>query len=681
MRSSWRCAGIAFLGLVAACAETPPPASPAVVALVAAEPKAPAAPDLSPVEEPRGLLVVARWKSPLTAVDEALRLLGVPVSLETLLSTTEARDVATLVAPDASADLVISLDPTSTDDEPRVLLALSLPLASFDEARKVAEKEGALLAIHPGVLRLAGKHGDKAACDLAMATGDAPARLVCGGGERDLEALRGWLVRGLPRTPPATHELTASVRFKPLKDRYLPLLRTRSAALGEEARAALARQGVREPDLLAAPEIALDEGMKLLADLDGLELRSAITRGPSQVVAGGSVRFGAQTSWMTRALTDVNDKAGPAPPMFWRVPRDAYSATWGRSSDPRLFDGLRGVLHKAVAEGLARAPLSPADKEVIEAFADGAPRLSGNWVTANGFLPGAKRPAAKAHRTPAEALADARALAVSALGWTLIGVDAPAADYVTWAKQGLDVYTHGVRFVRETLTAAKGTPPKDLELLGFIPRVTTTTSPPGWPKGTVAFDVLLTYDSDVAAALLDLKTHASPRGVAPKKKAPAAKGSLTLRLAIVPEGERTWIGFAADVDGLKQRMSAVLSGAPPEGTLARREGLEGLREPGQIWGGFFSVGELLQAVVEGVEKEKPEHAAGARAALATLPNKGRTPILLVGTGTAGRAPSSTAELRVQQGSLADLAAMVSFLASPVGQKLFKTLDAAAPVGL
>ena len=298
-------------------------------------------------------------------------------------------------------------------------------------------------------------------------------------------------------------------------------------------------------------------------------------------------------------------------------------------------------------------------------------------MTAQGFLPGPRKPAATGKRTPAEALADARAFVVSALGWTLMGVDAPAAEYVAWAQQGLDVYIHGVRLVRETL-AVKGPKTKELDLLAFIPRVTTTSSPPGWPKGTVAFDLLVTYDSELAAILLDSKPATSPPGAAPKKKAPAAKGSLTLRLAIVPDGDRTWIGFSADVDGLKQRLGAVMSGAPREGTLAARDGLEGLKQPGQTWGGFFSIGELLQAVVEGVVKEKPEYGASARAALATLPNKGLTPILLVGSGTGGRAPSNAAEVRVQQGSLADVAALVSFLASPVGKELLKKLEADLP---
>ena len=621
--------------------------------------------------------MVARWKSPLRAADDALRLLGVPVSLEMMLAATEAHDMWRLVAPDATADLAVCLDPTSTDDNPKMLSALSVPLTSFDEAKKLAEKEGELVPIHPGVLRLRGKRGEKAACDLAVAVGDAPARLVCGGGERDLEALRGWLTRGLPRTAPASNELTATVRWKPIKDRYLPMLRARSAAFSDEARTALGQQGVHDPELLAAPEIALDEGLRFFDDLDRIDLRLGLGGAPSQLVLGGALRFGAQSSWLTRAITDVNDKAGPAPPMFWREPRDAYAATWGRGGDPRLYDGLRSVLRKALAEGLARAPVPQGDREVLEAFFDGAPRSAGGWVTAAGFLPGASKPATKAKRTPSETLADARAIAVSAIGWTVMGVEAPAAEYVAWAKQGLDVYTHGVRLARDSMTAVKGPRTTEPDLLGLLPRVTTTTSPPGWPKGTVAFDLLFTYDSDQAASLLDSKVTPSPPGAPPKKKAPAAKGSLTLRLAIVPDGERTWIGLSADVSGLKQRLGAVLSGAPSEGTLAARDGLEGLKQPGQTWGGFFSLGELLQAVVEGVERVKPERAAGARAALAALPNKGRTPILLIGSGTGGPAPANTAEVRVQQGSLADAAALVTFLASPAGTALLKNLDEAA----
>ncbi len=183
----------------------------------------------------------------------------------------------------------------------------------------------------------------------------------------------------------------------------------------------------------------------------------------------------------------------------------------------------------------------------------------------------------------------------------------------------------------------------------------------------------MTYDSDLVSALLPSKVAGDGHDKA-KKKTPAVKGSLTLRLAIVPDGDRTWIGFSADPEDLKKRMNAVMPGAPDAGTLAARDGLTGLAHDGQTWGGFFSVGDLLEQAVAAVEKEKPEHAREARAAFEALPNKGRTPVLLIGSGAPGPTPSSSVEVRIQQGSLADLAALATFFVSPQGRELWKKVE-------
>ncbi len=675
------CALIALSCLVPACGAPPParePPAPVAVAAVA-EPEAPARVDLSPVEEPKALLLVARWKSPMKGVDQMLKLLGVPVSVAALLAAQDD-EIAKLVDMDASFDVAVSLDPSSTDDDPKVLAALSIPLRSFELAEAWAERQGRLTPVHPGVLRLPAKAGDKEPCDLSMAVGDAPARIVCGAADRDLEALRGWLTRGLARTPPDSSDLVATLRAKPLKDRYLGLLRAQAAKLGEQTRTGLAAQGVLDPELLVAPAIVLDEGVRLLEDLDRIDFRTSLAAQPPALVTSGAVRFGAQGSWFTRALTDVNEHAGPPPAMFWRAPRDARAATWGRGGDPQLYDGVRSVLHKALAEALARAPLDAADKEAITAFIDTTPRAPASWVSAQGSIAKPARPAkpSTGARTPATAVADARSYVNGLIGWNIQGVEAPAADYVAWAKRGLALYDRAVNLVHTftgTTKRASGADPKVRDALAFIPRITAVNAPPGWPKGTVAFDAVVAYDSDIVSLLLPSKGAKDGADDPPKKKGPpAAKGSLTLRLAIVPDGARTWIGFSADPDELKRRMISVMPGAPQASTLAAREGLEALTRDGQTWGGFFSAGDLLEEAVAAVAKEKPEHAQDVRDAFAALPNRGRTPILLVGTGAAGPAPSSAMEIRLQQGSLADVAALVTFLASARGHELWKKLD-------
>src|SRR5262249_53725936 len=115
---------------VSACREPPPPQGPKPVEAAA---PAPPAPHLSPVAEPKTLLGFARWKSPTKGVDRALSLLGVPLSLETLFAK-EAPEVFGALQLDASIDLAVSLDPSGTDDDPKVFAAVSVPLANFERA-------------------------------------------------------------------------------------------------------------------------------------------------------------------------------------------------------------------------------------------------------------------------------------------------------------------------------------------------------------------------------------------------------------------------------------------------------------------------------------------------------------------------------------------------------------------
>jgi hypothetical protein len=624
-----------------------------------------AAPDLSAVQEPKDLLLVGRWNRPAKSVDQVLKAFGVPFSIQTLLEK-EAPEVAELAHLDASIDVAVALDPDSTDDNPKLLAAASIPLRSFEAAKAAGEKEGKLTRIAPGVFREEGKKWEKSVCDLAAAAGDAPARLVCGERARDTDTLRPWLVRGLPRTAPSTDEMLVTLRAAPLRERYLGPLRAKAAALSDEARADLTGRNISDPDLLTAPGMILDEGLRFVEDLDEILVRVSFTPSPPEVVAGGTLRFGGRSAWLTRLITDKNDKAGPPPALFWRAPRDATSATWGKGNDSRLFDGVRKVLRKALVEGLAQTPLPEADRAALVAFVDGLPLSSGAWVSARGLVPAKPKPAVKsAPPKGAASPLDLSAITRAAVGWTIAGVEAPAGEWVAWAKQGVDVYARALRLLHD-FAKVSNVAAKEMHFLDVMPRVRVTTSPPGWPKGTVAFDV--TVSAELPMLLL---SHNKGEGEA--KTRPAAKGTITLRLAIVPDGDRTWLGLSADLDDLKKRMTAIASGAPKEGTLAAREGLDALRAPGQTWGGFFSVGETIERAVESLETEKPDDASHARAALAALPNHGRTPILLLGGGTSGDKPSSTAEVRLEAGTLADIAALAIFLASPRGRELLKKL--------
>jgi hypothetical protein len=667
---------LASVGALTACGAAPPPPSEPVAVIGPVQESKPAVQEAGPVQEPPALILAARWKGPVRDAERTLEALGMPMPLADMFIVATDPDAKNLDF-EGSVDAAMSLDPASTDTEPKVYWAISFPLHSFSAQVDFEEKEGKhVFAVRPGVVRA--EKGNVADCEIARAPGapdDGPARMVCGQGARDLDALGDWLERGLGATPPRNDDLVVSVRARPLQDRYLTPLRAQAATLGDQARAALSAQNVTDPDLVAAPGTVLDDGIQFLQDIDGMVLRVSLGSAPPGLTVGGALRFGGNRAWLTRVLVDANDKAGPPPPMFWQVPRDAYSASWGRRGDPRLFDPVTRTLHKALTLALERAPmLPPADKDAIEAFVAATPGASSTWVSSQGVLHGGKKRPHPAKPTPAESLAELKDMVAGALGWHVLGFEGSASEYVTWLKLGVDLYGRAVRLGKSFLPAKPSE--EQRRYLSYVPRITTVTALPGWPRGTVAFDVQLGYDSELAAVFLPKPAEAEVAGEAGRgPKAPPAKGSLTLRLAVVPDGDHTWIGLSSDLDELKKRMTAALSGAPREGTLAARDGLAPLRDPGQTWGGFFSVGSIVDRAFEELEHKRPADAADVRAMLAALPNRGQTPILFVGSGATGATPTTGGELRFQTGSLADATGLLRFLMSVPGRALLKKLDA------
>ncbi|HPB98201.1 MAG TPA: hypothetical protein PKW66_19945, partial [Polyangiaceae bacterium] len=59
--------------------------------------------------------------------------------------------------------------------------------------------------------------------------------------------------------------------------------------------------------------------------------------------------------------------------------------------------------------------------------------------------------------------------------------------------------------------------------------------------------------------------------------------------------------------------------------------------------------------------------------LETMPNQLRTPVLQLHTATAGDTPTNTIELRLQRGTVDDLANLIGFVLSPQGQQLLEQL--------
>src|SRR6185295_5373727 len=102
--------------------------------------------------------------------------------------------IAEAIALDGSIDVVASLD-TGRRGQPDALFAFSVGLTSLDRAKSALESAGPLVEVLPGFWRVGPKGSSDMSCAIGPAAGPAPARMVCGTGDKDVSALGPYLVR------------------------------------------------------------------------------------------------------------------------------------------------------------------------------------------------------------------------------------------------------------------------------------------------------------------------------------------------------------------------------------------------------------------------------------------------------------------------------------------------------
>jgi hypothetical protein len=693
---------ISLVAVLALPACVPPPTSSSPVTPAAiVTPSSSQAPDLSPVAEPSGIVALTRLRNLQSTLHSVERVLRLPLSLESEFRALLRERDADVFQLNAGIDLALVLDPKSKDDDPKVLGAVSFPIADLEHVRSVVEREFEVTPLVPGVYRIAIPKDEGVAeepeksgsliddfdfrkrlpegryCDLAASLGDSPARLVCSETERELDMLRPWMTRGLPREVMGDGDFHGEIRMGPLRDRYLPVARTQALAAGFLAKRWLENEwNLREPRLLRIPDQLLREGLALFEDVDRISIDGKLDAETSEMSFRGKISFRSKTAWLTQVYTSANAEQGLAPEAFWRLPKDADTASYTRSADPGLYEGVHETTRLLLSDLLTRTPISPATSSAIDAFLAAMPMHKATVVTAQGGtspawqLPGAK---AKSNPTPREAVRSIEELVNSSVGWSIVGIDAPSAAYADWLRKGVVAYEGLVREGRANPDIGK-----TLRDARWVPKARVRNQLPGYPRGSVGVDLTVQFDSR------DIWTYSTgAKGDPPAHPAgPAVAGSITLRWVVVPEGaNRTWIGFSTDSKILQQKVGVVLAKAGRDATIGSLEGLDPLRRTPTVGGGFFSYGNLLSRTVRGLDGTATDiDKESVDKLLASFPHGFRTPVLVLYTGTGGSAPSNELEFRVQRGTVEDLAGFVQFALSPEGRKVLEKLDSKAPDG-
>jgi hypothetical protein len=624
----------------AGCGNAPAPtaASPAAVpSAPAVSIAAPAAPDTSEVAEPATLVGLVRWKSPQATLDTVSQWLGLHLSAAELAAEAIDRGVAETLRFDAPVDAAVALDPDPNARDEIPLFAVAVGVRSIEDARRAAAPS---TEISPGRYRVQmvrGKRkGELPFCVLSAAAGPAPARVVCGRRERDVEVLAPYLTRTAPRRDLGPSDLHAELRAAPLFSTYGTVI-DRGLRMGA---AFVPRQfEVGEPAFdRVLGRIALgvsDELGSVAADLDGLVVDLAVQ--PERAHLEFAFRFRGHQSWTASLLSSQASKSGAPPPLFFHLPRQATSASFAVSAETRRFDGIRHALGELVDGWLLHEGLDTPDRAAVDELFSDKYTTDAAWANASGsFEPTASAPTQKS-KGPAPATRSA-----DEPGWYMLGIDAPnqAVDFVkrfaaALGRPKIQAYIKA----KLALVNGKTGPTPSPVTLKPVP------SPKELPKGSLDYEVSIGRSAWEAAS--------PPKPARAANDADKSAPILRLHLLVVPvSGGPTFLLLGSD----RAQLSALARAAadhPDEGqTLASRAELAALKDEKVVGAGFTTLAALIEPWYGSF---LPYAAAGRdkRNVLLATPNKGQTSIIIRSRLTANDAIVLTTDFTVPRGAIED----------------------------
>jgi hypothetical protein len=361
------------------------------------------------------------------------------------------------------------------------------------------------------------------------------------------------------------------------------------------------------------------------------------------------VGFAGKKSWLVQTMVDGADKAGPAPDIFWHAPKASESITWARSGDPKRFEPVLKTA-RALAEGLmAKEKIgSDADRKAIVALL----RPAGNPYVATVTTTGHFAPTTAGSGAIGDVL-DA------AVGWYLIGIDQGPNDLRAWLNEAVKVYNRPS--LQKMMKDELGSDAKHL------PKVKVVPAPRNLGAGALAIEVIIPDVDDPMAGLIgepidpDAPVAAKPKPV-----------DIKFYLLMMSDSGRTWLGLAANRDGLAKVMDSVKGATPGADTIKGKPGLDVFRTKKHSVGGVTTLEGIIGSIKPmamtfmtiGGAPQGP--ARMILNVLERMPNKGESPIVVMGYVDGGVKPSVEATFNVPEGTLVDLGYVVTNIISIVG---------------
>lgn len=606
--------------------------------------------DLSPVKAPAEIAAQLRWQDPratLAALTRHVRLpqTVVDAQLKDLLremlddgleGLVEPKPFADVIALDAPIDVILAVDTKQT--QPRPMVAAAVGLSSLRGALGAAKVRPE--SFGPGMWKLGTDNSYGPRCVIAASGGKAPARLICGETTGHLEVLAPYLARTMPTEVELPVDGRFSVRLRGLAKRYGSMLRSRARGLPILAEEFKLDIPAFDDALMETATALAEEAGALIYDLDTIELDLDITPQGGMTFAG-KFQFAGQQSWLVQAAVDGASLAGPAPDIFWHLPKASDSGSWGRSGDPVRYAKIFKTLQAMLKGGLQKAHFgTPADRNALARLL----RLPfGKHVptcTASGHF-GGKPTQAPAGGLLAELFGDT-------LGWQLFGVEEGPAALRGYLQELVRVYNRPT--MQQTLRKLLGSDAQ------YLPKVRTMPAPPALGGGSLDVAIDIPNIEDPFAGMPPTAPGAPARR--------ATTTTLTLHLLLMADGaKRTWVGIGVDRNRLAKLMVTTKGATPGADSLTHRGGLDVFRRGRHTSGGMMTLQTFIESLKPGMTTAQQMGPGSAElqqvmALLERLPHQGKSPIIVLGRASGGGRPHASFEMAVPPGTLEDIGFLV-----------------------
>jgi len=344
------------------------------------------APDLSPVAKPKDLVLSARVTRPRLLVETIAGWASLPGRLEEALPK-EARGLSQAVLWEAPVDALVALDAFGQGKVPPPLAVVSVGLKSLSEA--LGQAEAAHLPtrrLAPGIHRV----GDWAdvSCVVAASVGTAPARLVCGHSQKDVDALLPYATRGLPSEPQTGADFELTLDAGPLQERYGRDIAAARLFAGMALREVALDSPRFDRALSDAIYGGVDEVIYLFSDLDRLRVEARLDAARNLLMVSGELRLKGQSSWTSGTIAAMTPADLPA--SLPRLPPGATSATYSVALPAERYVAAQRILGDLLEGFLEHEKLPEPTRKRARRFVEG---LLAKMPEAFGFSMSPPRPA------------------------------------------------------------------------------------------------------------------------------------------------------------------------------------------------------------------------------------------------------------------------------------------------